>query len=127
LAAISSIVAATPAATGSMYASRIARLSMSGSVASSTWWPRSASSFAASVMAARTSACTLLPSIAPLYTPMRSAPGSAPTFSSSGLSRGGAAYGSPGMGPMMASNTAALSRTLRLSTPGCASPPHPSP
>ena len=60
-------------------------------------------------------------------TPMRNAPGFAPTSAANGRTGGAAAYGSPGRKPEMASSAAALSRTERLTTCRTTSPAHPSP
>ena len=60
-------------------------------------------------------------------TPMRNAPGFAPTSAANGRAGGAAAYGSPGRKPEMASSTAALSRTERLTTCRTTSPAHASP
>ena len=49
---------------------------------------------------------------------MRSRPGRAPTSSRYARAGGGAQYGDVGSGPAMASSSAALSRTLRVMTPG---------
>src|SRR5215468_11894983 len=58
---------------------------------------------------------------------MRSRPGSAPTSSRNGRAGGGAQYGSPTSGPDVASSSAALSRTERVSACSAAPPPATSP
>ena len=59
--------------------------------------------------------------------PTRSRPTGAPTSSTSGRGSGGAQYGSPGSGPLMASSSAAVSRTVRLTTPSMVAPAQDSP
>src|SRR5438874_356698 len=58
---------------------------------------------------------------------MRRRPGSRPTSSRNGLAGGGAQYGSPMSGPEVASSSAALSRTLRVTAWMTEAPPQPSP
>ena len=58
---------------------------------------------------------------------MRSRPGSAPTSSVNGRAGGGARYGSPTSGPEVASSSAALSRTDRVSACSAAAPAATSP
>src|SRR5689334_6773258 len=58
---------------------------------------------------------------------MRSQPGSFPTSSRKGRAGGGAQYGSPGAGPDVASRSAALSRTDRVSACSTAPPAATSP
>ena len=93
---------------------------------SSMWWPSDSSNFAAAATAASQSGCDGT-SGERSSTPMRSLPGSAPTSSSSGRSNGGATYGSPGSYPEIASSTAAVSRTLRVTHPSMVAPAHASP
>src|SRR5215813_2852881 len=58
---------------------------------------------------------------------MRNFPGSAPTSSRNGRAGGGAQYGSPTSGPEVASSSAALSRTVRVTAWPTDAPPQPSP
>src|SRR5215468_3674162 len=58
---------------------------------------------------------------------MRSRPGSAPTSSRNGRAGGGAQYGSPRSGPDVASSSAALSLTVRVSACSAAAPAATSP
>src|SRR5262245_66025137 len=58
---------------------------------------------------------------------MRRRPGSAPTSAENGRAGAGAQYGSPSAGPDVASSSAALSRTDRVSACSAAAPPATSP
>ncbi len=59
--------------------------------------------------------------------PMRRRPGSAPTSAANCRAGRDAEYGSPGIGPEMASRTAAASRVLRVTAPRTTMPAHASP
>src|SRR5262249_29841486 len=58
---------------------------------------------------------------------MRRRPGGAPTSARNGRAGGGAAYGSPGPDPAVASRSAAVSRTVRETACSVERPPSPSP
>src|SRR5215212_2602959 len=95
--------------------------------ASSTWWPRSAQSLTVSRRAVRYSGATGAPFGAFLVKAMRSRPGSAPISDRNGRAGAGAAYGSPGPAPEVASSRAAVSRTVRVTACSVEQPPRPSP
>ena len=95
--------------------------------AGATSWPSSSSSRAVASTAATHSGCDSAPSMRIVRKPIRSRPGSAPTSLANDRSGAGAVYGSPGPGPAVASSTAAVSRTLRVSTCSCVSGPQNSP
>ena len=96
--------------------------------ASSTRCPSDSHSAAAERAAATQSGCTSLPLGESVKTAMRSVEGAAAAAAAKdGPRSGGAAYGSPGTGPAVASRMAALSRTERVTTCSHTRPPIRSP
>src|SRR6478736_8618334 len=98
-----------------------------GQSASVTSWPSVAHSRAAYSAAATQSGWPWSPSGVRVVKPIRSRPGSAPTSPRNGRAGGGAQYGSPRSGPDVASSSAALSRTERVSACSTAPPAATSP
>src|SRR5215217_7585234 len=95
--------------------------------ASSTWWLRSAQSLTVSWRAVRYSGATGAPFGAFVVKAIRIRPGSAPISERNGRAGDGAAYGSPGPAPEVASSRAAVSRTVRVTACSVEQPPSPSP
>src|SRR5689334_12034863 len=98
-----------------------------GQSVSVTSWPSEAHSRAACSAAATQSGWPRSPSGVRVVKPIRSRPGSAPTSAPNGRVGGGAQYGSPRSGPDVASSSAALSRTDRVSACSTAAPAATSP
>ena len=98
-----------------------------GQSVSVTSWPSEAHSRAACSAAATQSGWPRSPSGVRVVKPIRSRPGSAPTSAPNGRAGGGAQYGSPRSGPDVASSSAALSRTERVSACSTAPPAATSP
>src|SRR5207247_7049963 len=84
-------------------------------------------SFAVSTRTRELSASTLAPFGASEVKAILRAPGSAPTSSRNVRACGGAAYGSPGAAPAVASRRAAESRTVSVTACSAERPPRPSP
>ena len=96
--------------------------------ASSTWWPRSAQSFAVSCERGEVLGGDgrAVGGLRGEGDPQRAATGRRP-LAGRGAAGGGATYGSPGPGPAVASSSAAVSRTLRVTACSVEHPPRPSP
>src|SRR6218665_1266758 len=92
-----------------------------------TSWPRARQRPAVASTASTHSGAMSMPAKAARQTPMRSLRGASPTADRRLRARAGAAYGAPLSMPATASMAAAVSRTVRLSTPSTARPPQPSP
>ena len=98
--------------TAEMWPKALARAGTSRlGVPSSTWWPSSSQSLAASMTAATHSGSRGTPDGASVLNTMRSGSSSAPTSSRYGRRGAGAMNGSPGSPPAVASSRAAESRT----------------
>ena len=100
--------------------------SISGS-RSSTWWPSSVQSFTVSASRRRHSGSTLAPFGALAVQAIFSLPGFVPASSRYGRAGKGATYGSPGPAPRVASRSAAVSRTVRVTACSVDTEPSPSP